>query len=257
MQRWRRILGASAVLLAAAALAPALAAAAPAPAEARPSGASKSWSLRRGDANAGVANVQRRLSELGYDPGPVDGRFGAATEMAVWAYEKAHGRAATGIVRPELWKLMETAPEPGPLLADGPPTRLEIDLARQLVAYWQDGRRVVLSHASSGTGLPFCENGVCDVAVTPAGRFLVQRRTQGWRESPLGKLYNPIYFFRGWAVHGSYEVPPYPASHGCVRLPMHVADRLFTLVPDQTPVYVVGVPPLRPAAAPTPAAAAV
>ena len=31
-------------------------------------------------------------------------------------------------------------------------------------------------------------------------------------------------FYRNFAMHGYPEVPPYPASHGCVREPVWVAD---------------------------------
>ena len=36
-----------------------------------------------------------------------------------------------------------------------------------------------------------------------------------------------MYFFKGWAIHGSPSVPAYPASHGCVRISNADADWLF------------------------------
>ena len=39
--------------------------------------------------------------------------------------------------------------------------------------------------------------------------------------------YKPMYFYGGYAIHGNPSVPPYPASHGCVRVPNFVADRLY------------------------------
>jgi lipoprotein-anchoring transpeptidase ErfK/SrfK len=44
-------------------------------------------------------------------------------------------------------------------------------------------------------------------------------------------LYYPAYFLRGFAIHGYPDVPTYPASHGCVRVPMWVASRLYELHP--------------------------
>ena len=38
------------------------------------------------------------------------------------------------------------------------------------------------------------------------------------------------YFNGGIAVHGSGSVPATPASHGCVRIPMHIAERFPGLV---------------------------
>ena len=36
-----------------------------------------------------------------------------------------------------------------------------------------------------------------------------------------------MYFLRGFAIHGYPSVPPYPASHGCVRVPMWIAQQLY------------------------------
>jgi len=55
-------------------------------------------------------------------------------------------------------------------------------------------------------------------------------------EAPLGKLYNPVYFVGGIAVHGAPSVPNRPASHGCVRIPMHIAEYFPTLVAKGDPV---------------------
>ena len=38
------------------------------------------------------------------------------------------------------------------------------------------------------------------------------------RGPPLGQLWRPRFFYRGIAVHGSPNIPPWPASHGCARL---------------------------------------
>ena len=56
----------------------------------------------------------------------------------------------------------------------------------------------------------------------------------------LGALYNPFYFNKGIAVHGYQSVPPTPASHGCSRIPMHIAEYFHTLVHQGDPVYVDG-----------------
>ncbi|MGH1492402.1 MAG: L,D-transpeptidase family protein [Acidimicrobiales bacterium] len=41
------------------------------------------------------------------------------------------------------------------------------------------------------------------------------------------------------AFHGASSVPLYPASHGCIRLPMHVAEYLPGELPNGTPVHVL------------------
>ena len=53
--------------------------------------------LSRGSKGAEVEALQRRLNELGYSVGAVDGQFGGKTEAAVRAFQAAAGLSATGI----------------------------------------------------------------------------------------------------------------------------------------------------------------
>src|SRR5947207_7411067 len=46
-----------------------------------------------------------------------------------------------------------------------------------------------------------------------------------------------MFFRGGYAMHQGY-VPPYAASHGCIRLPQGMADRFFDNSPVGTPVVV-------------------
>ena len=72
---------------------------------------------------------------------------------------------------------------------------------------------------SSGNGATYLQrNGRKAKPLTPVGYYKIQRRIVGLREADLGSLYDPQYFYRGWAIHGSNSVPPYPASRGCVQV---------------------------------------
>ena len=51
-------------------------------------------------------------------------------------------------------------------------------------------------------------------------------------------LWYPSYFLRGFAIHGYPEVPAYPASHGCVRIPMWLAPKLFEQIPMGSAIYI-------------------
>jgi lipoprotein-anchoring transpeptidase ErfK/SrfK len=73
---------------------------------------------------------------------------------------------------------------------------------------------------------------------TPVGTFSIYRKVDGYDPSPLGILYKPMYFTGGYAIHGNPSVPPYPASHGCIRVPNFVIERLFTSEPYGETVYV-------------------
>jgi hypothetical protein len=56
--------------------------------------------LREGSAGSEVAKLQAQLHDLGFNPGPIDGRFGPATEAAVLAFQKSAGLLADGIAGP-------------------------------------------------------------------------------------------------------------------------------------------------------------
>lgn len=183
-----------------------------------------------------LSAIQQRLKDLAYDPGPIDGKFGPATQAAIWAFQKVNGLKVTGAAADIATALAN--PKPPPTLG-GSGDRIEIDLGRQLLMAYRSGRLALISHISSGSGKAYCENGHCGDAVTPTGNFTILWSRSGWETSPLGQLYNPQYFTtRGHAIHGSASVPLYPASHGCVRIPMHTANWFPSLTPKGTPVIV-------------------
>ena len=68
--------------------------------------------------------------------------------------------------------------------------------------------------------------------------FAYDRRVKGRRESALGGMLNPVYFNYGIAVHGAFQVPPYPASHGCIRIPNEISAKFQRLVELGEAVYV-------------------
>lgn len=194
-----------------------------------------------GDLQSGVQGprtraLQERLRALGYDPGPSDGHFGRKTTMAVWAFQALHGMARDGIVTPAVEQAILSAAPQQMLRPDLGPTHTEIDLDRQVLLVWGDGRLELVTHISSGSGQAYCEEGHCGDAVTPVGDYRYQRRVEGERHAPLGVLYNPVYFTGGIAVHGSPSVPNHPASHGCVRIPMHISEYFQSLVADGEPI---------------------
>ncbi len=51
-------------------------------------------------------------------------------------------------------------------------------------------------------------------------------------------MWNPNYFNYGIAIHGALNVPLYPASHGCIRIPLNISEDLQDLVSVGDQVYV-------------------
>ncbi|MCA1845001.1 MAG: L,D-transpeptidase family protein [Actinobacteria bacterium] len=199
-----------------------------------------------------VAWAESHLAALHYDLGTVDDRFDEGTAAAVTAFQKITGLPRTGRLTQADADALVVAQSPAPVVPNGGPDRIEIDLPRQVLLLWKGGVLVKILPVSTGTGKRFCEKGHCGVAVTPPGSYRIGYRKPGWERSPLGRMYNPMYFLvgPGIAIHGFQQVPPVPASHGCVRIPMFAAETLPGLVADRTPVYVFdGTTPLAPIAA--------
>lgn len=200
-----------------------------------------------------VLVLEQRLTDLRYDVGgPPDDRFERSTEYSVVAFQKVAGLPRTGRATQDVADALTTATPPTALVPAGGPNRVEIDLPRQVLLLWQNDALAKVLPISSANNQRFCDGGRCRVARTPAGSFRVGYRIAGWHESDLGELYNPVYYQvgPGIAIHGSEEVPPQPASHGCVRIPMFAAETFPGLVPDGTPVYVIdGTTPIAPIAA--------
>jgi lipoprotein-anchoring transpeptidase ErfK/SrfK len=70
--------------------------------------------------------------------------------------------------------------------------------------------------------------------VTPPGSYHPQMMARRWfsRRYYNSPMPHSIFFYRGYAIHGTYEISQLggPASHGCVRLDPDHAAILFELV---------------------------
>jgi hypothetical protein len=201
-----------------------------------------------------VGIMQQRLTELAFDPGPVDDYYGAATIRSVWAFKKLvmgiEREQTDGTVTEEVWKHLFGPVSIEPRRIPGG-RHLEVYLPEQVAVLFHDGRARVVSHVSSGEGVEWCDEvtvdlddgttetkGICGRSVTPGGVYHFERKVEGWRNAKLGRLYKPVYFNYGIAIHGAGDVPDRPASRGCVRYPMHIADYIQDLVEVNDMVYV-------------------
>ena len=75
--------------------------------------------LKRGSNDPAVRDLQEALKTLGFDPGPVDGSFGAATESAVKKFQEAREIAADGVVGRVTWINIDEADQSHPILSVG------------------------------------------------------------------------------------------------------------------------------------------
>jgi peptidoglycan hydrolase-like protein with peptidoglycan-binding domain len=200
-----------------------------------------------------VRAYQQRLLDLHFDPGPVDGNFGSAMTYAVEALQKAENLPRTGRLGVNEALILAAFQYPTPLQPAGEANRTEVDVTKQLITLYENYQVRLITTTSTGSGQHYCYDSprvnptrhICEVATTPSGRFTYTRFVSGWDKSPLGQLYQPYYFNGGIAVHGYTSVPTSPASHGCARIPMHIAEYFHTLVKVGDPVYVFGGQPAQ------------
>ncbi len=241
----------------AAATGPATTAAAPvtsvAPAPPTPPASVPESGLGAGDRSDQVRAIEQRLDSLHYYVGQVDDVFDDDTTYGVTAFEKVNGMERTGRVTPDVANRLSTVQAPAPLVPNGGPSRVEIDLPHQVLFLYEGGGLSKVLSISTGSGEDYCSAEGCATAVTPPGSYVVDYHADGWVTSSLGRLYNPVYFDpkQGLAIHGFEDVPSDPASHGCVRIPMSAAEWFPSKAPKGTPVYVWdGQTALQPVGAP-------
>jgi hypothetical protein len=187
--------------------------------------------------HAELREAERRLSEMGYWTGPVDGVIDSTTRLALVTFQKWEGRKITGLLtRAELNAIRNATP---PRPKDPGYRHVEVDLDRQvLLLINEEGAITKILPVSTGSGKQYKEKRMSGLAYTPRGRFRIYGKMSGWRRSPLGLLFYPNYFSDGLAIHGNPSVPQTPRSHGCVRIPMFAAPEISKQLPIGTIVLI-------------------
>ena len=187
------------------------------------------FSLAEGAQGEQVWQLEQDLLAAGYWlPGADDGVYDVHTLHAVTAVQKVHGLPRTGVADRDTVLALRTGPRPTPRSTSG--HVIEVDLERQVTFVVRDGVVTEIFDVSTGRRSGW----------TPVGEHAITREIDGIRNAPLGRLYRPKYFVGGVAFHGYPQVPPEPASHGCVRVTNAVMDHIWEtdLMPKGTPVLV-------------------
>jgi lipoprotein-anchoring transpeptidase ErfK/SrfK len=162
-------------------------------------------SLRSGSRGIFVELVEDRLVELNYRlAGANDGHYDFRTADAVVAFHKVQRMDRVFSVSTATWRALADPVRPRPR-RDWRGFHIEVDQTRQVLYTVRDGEITNILHVSTGA------NGA-----TRDGSFRVYRKLAG---HSANRLYYPSYFDGLRALHGWTEVPTYPASHGCVRIP--------------------------------------
>lgn len=112
------------------------------------------------------------------------------------------------------------------------PVAIVVSLPDQLVHVYRNGLRIAVSTCSTG------KKGHS----TPTGVFAILEKDKNHRSSTYNNAPMPNMNRLTWsgvALHAG-NLPGYPASHGCVRLPRKFSELLFSLTHVGTPVIIAG-----------------
>lgn len=147
------------------------------------------------------------------------------------SFSLSHTRSQEPAINPDYAKFVW-------MTADGQPTvsvnHIVVSLADQRLYAYHGQQLVAWSNISSGK--PGHE--------TPTGDYTVSEKDVDHHSSLYDNAPMP-YFMRltdeGVGLHAG-QLPGYPASHGCVRLPLRMARDLYQEVEPGTPVEIVDSP---------------
>ena len=128
-------------------------------------------------------------------------------------------------LKPGEWLLYPEIARQGPVL-------VYVDIGRQRATIYRNGVRIGVSTISSGKA----------GNSTPTGVFTILQKNKDHRSSTYDNAPMPYMqrlTWRGVAMHAG-NLPGYPASHGCVRLPLEFAKRLFNVTDMGGTVVIAG-----------------
>jgi N-acetylmuramoyl-L-alanine amidase len=183
--------------------------------------------LRVGSQGADVRALHARLRTLRFRVPGLLTYFSFRTFDSVVAFQKAWGLPRTGVVGAQTWNMLGRARVLRPKYSR-PSLHIEIDKSRQILMIVRRGAVSAVIPISSGA-----------TGNTPVGAFRILWKapaTSTWLGSAI--LYRTMTFHGNFAIHGYYSVPVYPASHGCVRVPMWLANWLYVQSPVGERIYV-------------------
>ncbi len=164
-----------------------------------------------------VRAFKKSLHQMGYVPSggscmnDQDGR-------AVLAYRKVNGTAHNSHAGRGIVKRVFSGHGAFHLKHRDDGDHVEVSIERQVLVIAHGGKPVQTYPVSTGkTSTP-----------TVRGKFQFYLRQPGYNSEGM---YFSTYFHGGYAVHGYASVPPtYPASHGCVRVPIPDALHIYNSV---------------------------
>jgi peptidoglycan hydrolase-like protein with peptidoglycan-binding domain len=184
------------------------------------------WQAGAGSSGVKVLLLQRGLLKLGFAT-PVTGSFDGLTANAVNVFRKTNGLGRDGYATTSVYAMVLRGQGAFELRYPSSGTHgkhVEFDWSRQVLVLADHGKPYRAYHVSSGK------------ASTPTvfGSYRFYSKTPGTNSH--GMVYSS-YFIGGYAIHGYASVPNYPASHGCLRVPIPNAVSIYSWIDLGEPIY--------------------
>jgi hypothetical protein len=181
------------------------------------------WQAGAGEKGVKVLMLQRALLREGVAT-PVTGYYDDATARAVLAFRKTNNLGRDGFASKQVFAMLARGEGAFKLRYPKAGKHVEFDWSRQVLVLAKGGKPYRVYHTSSGT------------AATPTvfGTYKFYLQTPG--TNAKGMVHSS-YFIRGYAIHGYASVPKYPASHGCLRIPIPNALQVFNWIDIGDTIY--------------------
>ena len=160
-----------------------------------------------------VQLIQQRLAALHFYI-PQSGVYDSGTGLALDAYHRLLRWGTSQTLDSRTVSALLDGSGAFPVHYSGDGRHAEGDLTLQLLALINGGKVQTIYPISSGK----------PSTPTILGRFHVYSKVPGYL--PDGMYYSN-FFIGGYAIHGYNPAPDYPASHGCMRLPIVDAISVF------------------------------
>jgi hypothetical protein len=181
------------------------------------------WQAGAGEKGVKVLMLQRALLREGV-ASPVTGYYDDATARAVLAFRKINDLGRDGYASKQVFSMLARGKGAFKLRYPKAGKHVEFDWSRQVLVLAKGGKPYRTYHTSSGT----------PATPTVFGTFKFYLQTPGINAKGM---VHSSYFIRGYAIHGYASVPSYPASHGCLRVPIPNALQIFNWLDIGDTIY--------------------
>ncbi len=164
--------------------------------------------LSAGSSGLYVKGMLTALRRLKFRVPGVGKSFTSRVKDSVMAFQKAYRLSRTYVFNTACWRKIDGAKLIRARHAS-PSRHLEVDKGRQIAMVVKGGKPCGIICVSTGA-----------TNNTPEGKFHIQQKHSFTGSGFGGILVRTMGFVGNFAMHGYAPVPPYPASHGCVREPI-------------------------------------